>query len=157
MVMIRKQDKRTLPSGLCANSGFTLLELAIVVLIMGIMMIPILDLYTSYLRQEKLQVTKDNISKVSVALTVFNPIRYPCPSNRALAPSHPDYGKDVCKITGFTLGGVPNCVTTGMEQGICKTVGARDTDDDTDTTVGNNNEFVLVSFSPQLLSPLYDD
>ena len=129
------------------SKGFTLIELSIVLLITGIISIPLLNLYSNYLKEEKIKITKENIDKVSIGISLSSPIRYPCPSNRALPQTNPNYGEDVCAIAGFTLAGVPNCVA-GAEQGICKAPGLRDTVEDPDNIIGNNNEFVLIGGIP---------
>lgn len=130
------------------NNGFTLLELSMVILISGILLVPLLRLYTTYIIHKKLADTKENISEVASAMAVFSVDNYPCPSDRALPFGDPNYGVDVCTIAGFTLAGVPDCDTTGAEQGICKAPGARDTLDDADTVAGNGNEFVLIGGVP---------
>lgn len=134
--------------GNSSNKGFTLLELALVILISGIIMAPLIKLYTTYIIQKKITVTKEHISEASNALGTFSIDSYPCPSDRSLPETDPNYGVNVCTVGGFTLAGIPDCNTTGAEQGICKTPGARDTMDDADTTAGNGNEFVLIGGVP---------
>lgn len=131
-----------------ASNGFTLLELSMVILISGILMVPLLRLYTTYILHKRIITTKENISEVANAMAIFSVDNYPCPSDRSVPFGDPNYGVDVCTIAGFTLAGVPDCDTTGAEQGICKAPGARDTGDDADTIVGNGNEFVLVGGIP---------
>lgn len=130
------------------SAGFTLIELAIIILIAGILIIPLVQLYANYLIEKDIDTTKTRIVDAGRAISLSSTIRYPCPSDRSLTPTNANYGVDVCSIAGFTLAGVPDCNTTGAEQGICKTPGARDTDDDADTTAGNNNEFVLIGGVP---------
>jgi prepilin-type N-terminal cleavage/methylation domain-containing protein len=130
------------------SKGFTLLELSMVILISGILLVPLLRLYTTYIIHKKIADTKENISEVASAMAVFNVDNYPCPSDRSLPFGDPNHGMDVCTVPGFTLAGVPDCNTTGAEQGICKTPGARDTLDDADTIAGNGNEFVLIGGIP---------
>lgn len=127
--------------------GFTLLELAMVILISGIIMTPLIKLYTTYLIHKKITVTKEHVGEASSAMARFSQETFPCPSNRSLPTADPNHGLDVCVIAGFTLAGVPDCVA-GLEQGICKTPGARDTVDDADTVAGNNNEFILIGGVP---------
>lgn len=131
-----------------ASKGFTLIELSIVLLIIGIISIPLLRLYTNYLMQEKIDLTKSNLTQISRAMALFSQLRYPCPSDRSLPPSDPNYGVDVCTLSTFSLATVPLCDTTGKEQGLCKAPGARDTEDDADGIAGNNREFVLIGGVP---------
>ncbi|HNS45060.1 MAG TPA: type II secretion system protein, partial [Alphaproteobacteria bacterium] len=127
--------------------GFSLIELSIVVLISGLMIAQLVQLYVNYLQAEKIETTKENIVDAARAIALSSTIRYPCPSDRSLPTTDPNYGADVCAVAGFTLAGIPTC-TAGLEQGICKATGARDTDDDADATVGNGNEVVLIGGVP---------
>lgn len=144
------QRKDTVRHGPAASGseGFTLIELSIALLIISLMIVPLVQIYSQYLYNQKVVKTKDNLASISRALALSSPIRYPCPSDRSLTPADANYGVDICSIAGFTLGGVPTCNTSGQEQGFCKAAGTRDTADDTDLTVGNNNEFVLVGGAP---------
>lgn len=128
--------------------GFTLLELSIVLIITGILTIPLVRLYTDYLQQEKIDLTKSNLDHISRVVALSSPLRYPCPADRSLIPGDINYGVDVCTIPGFSLNAIPVCDVTGAEQGICKTAGARDTDYDTDAIPGNNQEVVLIGAVP---------
>lgn len=141
---IREFPKTTIQ---CCH-GFTLIELSIVLLITSILMIPLLQLYSNYITEQKVEKTKSIILETAHALSVTSPFRYPCPSDRSLPSTSPYYGMDVCTIPGFSLGSIPVCNTAGHEQGICKTPGARDTDTDADTTAGTNKEFVLIGGVP---------
>lgn len=109
------------------SSGFTLIELAIIILIAGILTVPLIQMYSNYIIKKDIEITKANIIDSARAISLSVVTRYPCPSNRALPPSDINYGVDVCTITGFTLASIPDCDTTGAEQGICKAVGARNT------------------------------
>ncbi|MBL8639386.1 MAG: prepilin-type N-terminal cleavage/methylation domain-containing protein [Alphaproteobacteria bacterium] len=131
-------------------AGFTLIEMSFVLLISSIMLIPLLMLYYQYDLNRKIEITKSNMANAETVMAVFSPLRYPCPADRSLRPGAANYGVDVCTVAGFTLAGVPNCNTTGNEQGFCKIPGARDTVDDTDNIVGNNNEFVLIGGIPTI-------
>lgn len=129
--------------------GFTLVEMSIVLLVSGIILIPLIMLYYQYDRNQKILITKDNISNAESGLAIFSPVRFPCPSDRSLASNDPLYGSDVCTNPGFTLTDVPDCNTTGdVGQGICKVRGIRDTADDTDGQAGNGTEYVLVGGVP---------
>ncbi len=136
------------------STGFTLVEISIVMMITGLMLIPLLMLYSQYDLNRKIETTKSNMANAETVMAVFSPLRYPCPADRSLQPGDPNYGVDICTIAGFTLAGVPNCDVGGNEQGFCKVPGARDTDDDPDATVGNNNEFVLIGGIPTISAGL---
>jgi hypothetical protein len=127
-------------------AGFTLLEMAFIIVIMGVLSVPIFNGYIAYMNEQKVSLTDTNLSRVMTAIGTFSPIRYPCPSNRALPQGHQDFGKDVCKLAEFDpdtgLDSVPLCDTTGAMQGICKAPATRDTMDD------DANEFVLIGGVP---------
>lgn len=145
-----KNCSKDFPTRCNGPAGFTLIEMSFVLLISSIMLIPLLMLYYQYDLNRKIETTKSNMANAETVMAVFSPLRYPCPADRSLAPGAPNYGVDVCTVAGFTLAGVPNCDTTGNEQGICRTPGAQDTVDDPDTIAGNNNEFVLIGGIPTI-------
>lgn len=142
-------EQRKCKSQSCAfEHGFSLIELSMVMIISGLLIIPLLQFYSIYLINEKMVVTKENIVDASRAIALSSTIRYPCPSDRSLLPSDPNYGYDVCTLPTFSFAAIPICDNTGAEQGLCKVAGLRDTSDDADTTAGNNNEFVLIGGVP---------
>lgn len=126
------------------ESGFTLLEICIVIIISGILMIPLLSLYSSYILNKDIEKTKQNVANVANGISLSNVISYPCPSDRSLLPNDPNYGHDICTTAGFdqTLAGIPDCNQLGAEQGICKIIGQRDTDG-----VGGN-DLILIGGVP---------
>lgn len=103
------------------QKGFTLIELSLVIIIVGLLVIPLLQLYKLYMVKEEILKTEANISGAASAIGRFV-LRYPCPSDRSLSPGDPNYGVEQCT-------GIPNCNATGT-QGICRGVGNRDTDGD---------------------------
>src|SRR6266849_6252237 len=77
--------------------GFTLIELCIVVIISGLIFSALFQLYSGYVRQQKINVTKDNMVADNAAIGDFfgNWARYPCPADRALTSTDPNFGKEV--------------------------------------------------------------
>src|SRR5687768_8735206 len=76
--------------------GFTLIEFAIVMLISGLLIVPLLQLYTQYTMQK---VWNDTKAHVDLARTVvidyqLNNNRYPCPADRTLPRTDPNYGRE---------------------------------------------------------------
>jgi prepilin-type N-terminal cleavage/methylation domain-containing protein len=102
--------------------GFTLVELSIVLIIVGIVMVPLLQLYQTYLVDQKMRMTRENVHAAVTALSTFSPVRLPCPSDRSVAPGNANYGVGVCNLAI-----IPNC-TGALNQGICKTNGSRNAD-----------------------------
>jgi prepilin-type N-terminal cleavage/methylation domain-containing protein len=102
--------------------GFTLLELSIVILVVGVLLTPLLRLYQTYQIEELTRKTKEHITVATNGIGIFNPLRLPCPADRSLPPSDPAYGFEVCDLAL-----IPNC-TPFSNQGICQTNGSRDAD-----------------------------
>jgi prepilin-type N-terminal cleavage/methylation domain-containing protein len=79
------------------NNGFTLIELSIVILIVGILVIPILEIYNSYLLRKQMIVTRENVQNTVDGLSlVLN--RYPCPSDRSLPVGDPNFAIEQCNL-----------------------------------------------------------
>lgn len=107
-----------------SQNGFTLVELSIVLVIVALLSAPLFQLYTTHLIQKKNQLTKDNIQLAISAMAVSDPRYAPCPSDRSLPPTDPNFGVEQCDLTA-----IPNCNAGGIPaQGICKTSGSRDSD-----------------------------
>ncbi len=90
-------------------SGFTLVEFAIVMVIFGILLVPILQLYKHY-AQEKVRIATNTAqSETANALGVFYSKngRYPCPAGLNLPPTNANYGLEDC--TGATALAVGAC------------------------------------------------
>lgn len=111
--------------------GFTLIEVAIVIIIMGVVTLPLLRLYEQYILKQRILVTKENIQTSSTQISFFftNTLRYACPSDRALPPSDPNYAREFdssCNpaVVGLSVGG---CTAGG---GLCMVAGTRDADGD---------------------------
>lgn len=105
--------------------GFTLIEMCIVIIIMGFLLLPLTVVYNNYGEQKKQNATREAINNMAGAIAGFVSTngRLPCPSDRSLAPGNVNYGLEQYAT-------VPNC--TGAMQGVCRTVGARDTTIDAD-------------------------
>lgn len=104
------------------ESGFTLIELSMVFIIVGLLMIPLLQMYQMNLNQQKREITKDNIRTASSAMGAAYPTSLPCPSDRSLNLNSADFGVEQCNLAA-----IPNC-NASLTQGICKTNGSRDAD-----------------------------
>lgn len=105
--------------------GFTLIEIAVVVLIVGVLTAPLAGLYTQYLQQKVLDDTKKNVDSAVNVIVDFqlNNGRYPCPADPALPPTDPNYGlerRDTA--TGLCIVG-GSCAT-----GVCRATNGYDTD-----------------------------
>jgi len=85
-------------SAFCVSSGFTLLEMAIVVLIAGILLSIVIQIYAGYMANRRVRVTYERMQRVEVALQKFyeSQGRYPCPADLAGTTS----GIENCKVGG---------------------------------------------------------
>lgn len=115
------------------NKGFTLIELSIIVMIVGILMIPAFRAYDTYLYGKRVTETKEHIAKLQSEISIFaiKYDRYPCPSDRSLSPSDPMYGYEQCALlaTPPTAG---TCMGSNDDQALC----VYSSDTDTDGTGG---------------------
>jgi prepilin-type N-terminal cleavage/methylation domain-containing protein len=90
--------------------GFTLIEMAIVTLIVGLLLAsfsPLYALYRSHLAETN---TNQDITTITDALGAFRNIngRYPCPADATLPREHNDYGHEKCENMTAVADG--NCV-----------------------------------------------
>ncbi|MCM2343785.1 MAG: prepilin-type N-terminal cleavage/methylation domain-containing protein [Alphaproteobacteria bacterium] len=108
------------------QEGFTLIELALCILIVGFMMIPLADFFQTQQLARQQQETIENINSASSEVSSFKARRgrLPCPADRTLNPGDANFGLEQ------NGAGIPAC--NGTMQGICRTAGARDTDIDGD-------------------------
>ena len=115
------------------ESGFTLVEIAIVIVIIGLLTLPLFELYRQYLIERKMSLTQERITQSSAQISGFfnNALRYPCPSDRALPVDDPNYGREFAPgCDPATIGlSVGSCTPGG---GVCLVPGARDANGDGD-------------------------
>ncbi|MCB1838725.1 MAG: type II secretion system protein [Alphaproteobacteria bacterium] len=90
--------------------GFSLLEMAIVITMMGMVIAALSQFYAIYLRQSKDDTSYDNIQLIKTAIAEFytDRGRYPCPTDPALPPSSPNYGVEMCPGRNVDGVAVPN-------------------------------------------------
>ena len=103
-----------------SEAGYSLIELAVVILITGVMVSSFLAGYKVYLRKETINTTASNTSLVTRAVGNFliQQGRYPCPARFDIDRTHPDYGMEGdCADTSLAVGTCGN--------GICIENGAR--------------------------------
>jgi prepilin-type N-terminal cleavage/methylation domain-containing protein len=113
------------------NRGFSLVELAIVTMIIGILMVPLLNLYKVSSSGTRIRDTEKNLQLTSEALVEFagNNERYPCPASLIIAPGQLNYGEPDCR-DGNGYSGFTQPTTIGdCFAGICRVAG-RDVDGD---------------------------
>lgn len=86
--------------------GFTTLELAMVIVMFGMVSSTFLYGLQEYSKQQDRAQTKEAITTVEAAISEFKSIygRYPCPANPALPMTHPMAGRENCGTATTTLG-----------------------------------------------------
>lgn len=89
-----------------APGGFTLLELAIVMVISGFLLVGFLTMYKSVTDQIRWRRLSTTMSNASNAITnAANAMRrYPCPANPALSLGDPNYGVEDCASATLVAG-----------------------------------------------------
>ncbi|MCB1840503.1 MAG: type II secretion system protein, partial [Alphaproteobacteria bacterium] len=105
---MRTKDKNR-KKGQKKQSGFTLIEMAIVMIIFGVVVVAGLKLYDNYQTQQKNVATGASISLSSRAITDYRARfgRYPCPAPLTAARGDPDYGREGdCNPNGLARDGV---------------------------------------------------
>ncbi len=107
--------------------GFTLIEIAIALMVIGLLMAPLIAQYNNYRQNKALQTSRDYVSYVQSSLNkyVLKYGRYPIPARPAEQSSDPRYGmpyKTPYYPAPITY---PTCITSPNE--VCTTVGARPT------------------------------
>lgn len=115
------------------EQGFTLVELAIVMLIAGILITPLIGLYSNYLTEQKREATKAAIETARSSLLSYYASygSYPCPADLSKGIMDANYGMDSCGTDDFATiaGKIPldTCISGG---GLCRVSGSKDADGD---------------------------
>lgn len=118
------------------QQGFTLVELAIVLLITGLALGMLAQFIQIYSAQTKRDNTIDNIKMAQSALYEFYALngRYPCPADPSLSEDDAEYGLEHCRDTTQ-----PGCVADGV---VCTNVNSGDAQAD------GNEDFVMIGALP---------
>ncbi len=92
-----------------SRAGYTLIELAAVLIVVGVLLGSALGAYNVYLKQTSIRDTNLNIKIVGSALTDFlgRNGRYPCPAPLTFDRNNPGYGREDC-TTALTPGACAN-------------------------------------------------
>lgn len=98
------------------KNGFTLIELSIVIIIIGILLIPMIVAYERYLTQKRIDITKENVKLIEEAITKYvnDNGDLPCVANAVIPADDPAHGAPV------------DCVSPPSVPGVVTVAGARD-------------------------------
>lgn len=80
------------------KNGYTLIEFAVILIIMGVLAVPAAALYANYTKSQRLEQTDRSVTRAKSALGGFRSLygRYPCPASTTAVRGDPDYGYEDC-------------------------------------------------------------
>tara|TARA_X000000950_G_scaffold68229_1_gene84276 strand:+ start:4206 stop:5387 length:1182 start_codon:yes stop_codon:yes gene_type:complete len=110
--------KNQTTSKLQNEDGFTLIDISIMLLVVGILATPFLMEYNTFLKQEQREQTGINIDESISSIGSFYHAqdRYPCPADPTLRPGDANYGIENCGAAGNVLYGAVPFRTLGIEE-----------------------------------------
>lgn len=131
-------------SGVRSSSGFSLIELAIGLVIIGLIMGPMMALYNAKIKQDSILETKSALAKIESGINQFFMAgngRYPCPASFILREGDAAFGAE----GDCTLGNIRLCnnPTWRTNEGICKT------DNSPDAVIIGAVPFDALNLSPE--------
>ncbi|PCJ99515.1 MAG: hypothetical protein COA45_05615 [Zetaproteobacteria bacterium] len=111
------------------QAGFTLFELALVMMISGLTMLMLAELVRVYTINGEYEMTLENTDMSQTALREFFVVqkRYPCPADPTLVPGDANYGLERCRTDANITANPDNCAATPLNIS-CTTNFSRDGD-----------------------------
>jgi prepilin-type N-terminal cleavage/methylation domain-containing protein len=87
--LVRKANRQS-------TQGFTLVEMAFVIVIFGLIVASFSQIYSEYIQRQKLETTKVNVNNVASAIGNFRTMygRYPCPASLTDNRNSVSYGRE---------------------------------------------------------------
>lgn len=100
--------------------GFSLIELSIVLIIIGLLATPLIQEYGRYVIQKRRDDTAISMRAIDAALAAYQEIhgRYACPSDRSIAFGEDGHGEENCAQLDAL--GADTCGGEGVGPGICR-------------------------------------
>ncbi len=102
-----------------SQSGFSLIEMALVLLLLGLVLAPAIHMYHQYRVDKDWNETEDNIDNVIVSIGGFRNVfgRYPCPASATALPGSIEYGHELadCSTTAPAAGTCNNGICTSTD------------------------------------------
>ncbi|MGZ9097752.1 MAG: type II secretion system protein [Micavibrio sp.] len=82
--------------GAAAQSGYTLIEMAVVMIIIGVLLAPLGAAYNSYMKKQTFEITDRNISLMTTVMGAYRGLngRYPCPASLTATRDDATYGHE---------------------------------------------------------------
>jgi prepilin-type N-terminal cleavage/methylation domain-containing protein len=99
------------------QAGYTLIEMAIALIILGIITAGFFQAYAIYLRQQQIRITDENLKLAVNELQTFKQLYgyYPCPAPLTAPRGDLSYGQETdCSNTSIAPGSVPASGATGI-------------------------------------------
>ena len=86
------------------QGGFTVLEMAFVVIIAGIVLAFLGSAMLAFMEENQVRTTEHRMEQIGQAIDRYLSVngRYPCPANRFLDASNPNFGRDSCILVDFS-------------------------------------------------------
>lgn len=85
------------------TSGFTVIEMAIVVTLSSFILLTLVSAYSSYVKQQRIGMTETSLQNTNTALQIFKSVNggiYPCPASLTDGPNSNNYGISANLTTG---------------------------------------------------------
>ncbi len=104
------------------NKGFSLIEVAIALIVAGLVTAPMIGAYHIYKMNKQITQSSSYLQVIDKAMRQYvnEKGRYPLPAVRNLTETNPLYGKPYPN-TPASLAAMPNCSSTGGDVNVCKT------------------------------------
>ncbi|MAE51758.1 MAG: hypothetical protein CMH27_08095 [Micavibrio sp.] len=124
------------------NAGFTAVEIAVVILISGLIMTVFLSVYNNFQFRKDADETLENLSQIDGSMIDYMGTygRYACPADPTLPPTHALYGRSIEPCN--TCPAVPQLAPGIDSNVICSNIGTRDVDGD------GTNDYALIGGVP---------